>query len=594
MRFDSGVSGMSEPLTTEGRPWRLYFTLGGLVGLVLIGLFAAGREENTDETTEIVNQQPQQQKICQDRLAGHFAALDPTRLGITNDRNDLTHDLQLWLNDCGAQLSREPIAQDRELVERLLPTDAAARAALAELSPRDVAHLRTQLLLRQIAEHVAAGETSPLEQAVALFGYVQRSIAPYRKVLPVDADAPPPMTPYEALVRGCGTIEHRVWTFVELLRQIEIDAVILQPAGEDAGAAAQSWLVGVIVPGESAPAVYLFDPANSLPIPGATEDASASPLIKTPATLAEARADDSRFRQLDFGENSYPLTSAAISKLRVAIVGNSSLWSNRIAILELAGDHRGAKFYDGLGQNRLSETGQYDRIVAAGAASQSWTADDLIVWDFPELETTRYEEYEAKTDLTQTTLAKLLAGPTVDSDKVDVRQTLGEARHTQLTGAFLPGLQEYRKIREGWGYYEATPLNDLGFESAIYWSTQCQYDLGEFESVRNALVALYPPAFKTQTTAPIWAVDVVWLGALGSAELQDYPAAVELTQALPPLEVFGRAYLLRRWMRLGGLEPPAPAPATGPIPADDAVTTPPASNPTATSPDENTTEDATE
>ena len=127
-----------------------------------------------------------------------------------------------------------------------------------------------------------------------------------------------------------------------------------------------AWLVGVIIPNENGSNVYLFDVAAGIPIPAASEKESDSPSVTTPATLAEVRQDDSLFRELDVPELPYPLSSEAMQKVTVGVIGNSSLWSTRIAALSLIAETRGAVLFDGLGESAVQEQSQLDRVEQAG------------------------------------------------------------------------------------------------------------------------------------------------------------------------------------------------------------------------------------
>ncbi|MEZ6065066.1 MAG: hypothetical protein R3B90_05025 [Planctomycetaceae bacterium] len=330
----------------------------------------------------------------------------------------------------------------------------------------------------------------------------------------------------------------------------------------------------MLVPTDDGVEVFLIDPANGVPIPAASEAAADTPFITRPATLAEVKADDALFRQLDLPGNPYPHNSQQFNRVKVKLIGTSSHWSNRIAILDLVSDHRSARLYDGLGQNRLKSDSLLDRVSAAGATG-GWGAGDIEVWDFPELETDRFEAAAELAESKAQVFATLLQRPEVNSDQVLSRQTLGAARRQQISGAWKSAMEGFRQIRIGHPYYKIDPLNDLCMESAIYWTAGCQFELGEFDSVRNTVIGSYPPTFLTPIP-PIWADGMMRLAIDASAELGDYPAAIQISQQMSGDQPFGHVYMVRRWARLAGITLPgdANAPAGGDAPPANGATPP--------------------
>ncbi|MEZ6065065.1 MAG: hypothetical protein R3B90_05020 [Planctomycetaceae bacterium] len=225
---------MSQTQSEESRPWGLYITVAAIVLAVALGLFFAGSTSDPDDASNAnVDADAVLQKQCEDRLKSIMLALDPTQLGVTTNRIDVSHDLNLWVADCGRDLTTQPIAEDADEIKRLLTDSAQRRVAAEEYSQRDASHVRTMLLSRQIAAHVTEEIVDPLQQSLALLRYLRRNVLPYRDLLPGSDQVAPPMTPHEALLSGSGTIEQQVWTLAELLRQIQIDAVIIEPVAED-------------------------------------------------------------------------------------------------------------------------------------------------------------------------------------------------------------------------------------------------------------------------------------------------------------------------------------------------------------------------
>ena len=91
-----------------------------------------------------------------------------------------------------------------------------------DFSQRDVAHIRTSLLMKAIVDDVTKGLDNDVDRAGVLFDFVTRNVQ-----LVADENALP-LTPYEMLIFGEGTAADRAWIFAGLLRQLKLDAVIVR------------------------------------------------------------------------------------------------------------------------------------------------------------------------------------------------------------------------------------------------------------------------------------------------------------------------------------------------------------------------------
>ncbi len=556
---------MSESLPEPERPWRLYLSLGVAALLILVSIFFTTRRDPAGEAEENTRTaEADAQRQCEEQLAGILAALDPRELGLSSSQSDRAHDLNLWRTDCGAHFGSQNIAEDEALLERLLPPETVARIRSETFVARDAAHVRTTLLMRQAAQHVTDGINGPIPQAVALFDFVQRN------VLEIGADAPT-LTPYEILLLGRGSSVQRGWLFAELLRQIELDAVIVQSA---ANTSPDAWLIGVPISDKEAPGLYLFDPLLGLPIPADSEATATTVSVAQPATLAEIRARDELLRRLDLPEAPYRLKAADFAEVRIGLIGHSSLWSNRVATLDFATELRGAIFYDGLGKNRLREPSLFERVAAAGQDG-GWKEQDIFVWEVPESELAAFGTSAAKGAVLLANYQAVLSGPVIreianpmTGQNLVWNHPLIAARNLHIAGIYAEAVREYNQIRSGVSLYTIDPLNDLCRESAVYWTTCCQFERGEFDSVINtALRGHYPPGFFTGVQ-PIWPDGMLRLAAFGMAHSGAYPEAATLLQQAVSQSPHGYSYLIRRWQRLASPpgtpaeSAPSPAPAT--------------------------------
>jgi len=610
----------------------LYISTALAAALVVGALFLAGR--HAPERDRRSNGEPSSADLgaqCQQHLEGILAGVDPRSLGLSSSYSDRAHDLNLWQTDCAAALVGEPIATDDDLVWRLLPAAAAEATLRPEFSTDDVAHLRNAILMRLIAEHVVDNIADPERQAVALFEHVERNASQPPTAFPA-------LTPFEAILLGVGTPELRAWLFAELLRQIELDAVIVQPAAAtpaattpadsaapaDAGASADRaasagsatppdpmtpagaeqpaarWLVGVPIGKGDQLRMLLFDPTLGLPIPGPDEAESRSVFVERPATLEEARARDDLFRRLDAPDAPYPLRSADLQTVRIGLIGTSSLWSNRVATIAFAANIRGAKLYDGLGSNRLEAQGLFERLSEAGTHG-GWTTDDLFVWEFPEQQFRQFNAPPARgpdgaPNFPRQSLEaflQMLEGPFIPK-VVDPKtgrdivwdHPLKKARLLQATGDLSEAIREYNQIRQGVDIYEPVPLNGLCLESAVYWTTVCQYELGAYEAVKNMAAGQYPPNFRIPMR-PAWARGMATLTAYSLARTGLLEPAADMYQQFSLGETpQQRHYLMQRWRRLAqapttaapagtAATGTAPSAAPGPSPTGSAPSTAP-------------------
>ncbi len=180
----------------------------------------------------------------------------------------------------------------------------------------EVRSLQEAVWHRDIAAWAKVDAYEKLEIASALFDWTVRNIQ-------LDESGQPGIVhqPWQALMYGHGTAEHRAWVFAELCRQQQIDVVIL--ALGEAGQGNEIGLAAVAADDE----LYLFDTSLGLPIPAAEPGKI--------ATLAEVIADPELLRQLDLdAEQTYPLTADDLKSIRAQVVATPLQLSRRAALLQ--------------------------------------------------------------------------------------------------------------------------------------------------------------------------------------------------------------------------------------------------------------------
>jgi tetratricopeptide (TPR) repeat protein len=216
------------------------------------------------------------------------------------------------------RLAELPVAlRDADGVKELVHRDALVDGVFADWEGR---LLEQAVWCRDISQWVRSAAASDLDAAAALFDWTVRNI---QLDPPASEDAPQAVTihhPWQALVYGHGTAEHRAWTFIELCRQQGIDAVVLEPKPGAHGEPAPL-LVGALIDEE----LYLFDPALGLPLPGEKQAVG---------TLAELAGSDALLRSFDVAGMVYPLTAAQLDGATARIAASPLELSRRSVELE--------------------------------------------------------------------------------------------------------------------------------------------------------------------------------------------------------------------------------------------------------------------
>lgn len=209
--------------------------------------------------------------------------------------------------------------RDADGVKPSIAPDALAGGVFADWEGR---LLEQAVWCRDIAQWVRRDEVADLDAAVAMFDWTVRNI----QLDPPLAESQAAATvhhPWQAIVYGHGTAEHRAWVFIELCRQQGIEAVAIVPKPGE-GDKPAPLLVGALVDEK----LYLFDPAMGLPLPGVEEPVG---------TLAELAADDALLRQFDVADMfTYPLTAAQLEGVTALIAASPLQLSRRCGRLEAA------------------------------------------------------------------------------------------------------------------------------------------------------------------------------------------------------------------------------------------------------------------
>jgi hypothetical protein len=512
---------------------------------------------------------------CEGTLASIDEIFNLSRLERTTAISDGVLRLNDWQRTCApADDGAGPLPSE---IQRLLSEPQIRGLSEKRFTLRDGEHLRDCLLERTISRYAPGTGKSELDQATHLFGHLVRAIG----LVP----APPqdfPLTPYEVYLFGKGTAEDRAWVFVNVLRQLRIDAVLLFPNASGPTSAVASagpkFLVGVLLENQ----VFLFDPQSGVPIPKIPGDATEA--VLDVATLAEAIADPAVLKQLDVSaERPYPISAEALRHPGVAVVGDAGFWSTRMQGLQTQFvGNRAMVIADPLQDSGNAATGLWSRAVKAGG--DLWHAVDVRVWDHPEMrlaahvEPTKFQQdsliglmrpfgaYKILASIDQRTGQPVFVGkeeaedPTGDKElhpgvRINKRTTAGEqmrARQLQMEGDFTQAIQIYTNVRSKSKEVlkaRPDPLNRVmhakAIDDAVFWTGLCQFEQGEFKSAVNT----FQRYRKQPDEDSKWVRESRYLLALSLAKAGDPAAAIAELETVAPddLEYLGYRWLIRHW-----------------------------------------------
>ncbi|QDV52882.1 hypothetical protein [Gimesia fumaroli] len=259
---------------------------------------------------------------CNSYIDNAMSMLEPGRLGISSSLDSALVLLNQWASKCGNFDDKPPVLTDSQkpFLKKYLNEAQLAKMDLTRFTELDGKFIRDSQLFQGMKNAAIEGQSNDRERVTAAFYYCMENLA----LIPNEKDVLP-LSPYELCILGIGSPEQRAWIYIEVLRQLRIDAVLLRPTKP----APFKLLVGVLLDED----VYLFDPVLGLPIP-AKEQPADSVLIQTPASLAAVYESPDILTSF-YGEDAKNRFSAEeLKAAEVIIMGRSSQWSGRMRQLE--------------------------------------------------------------------------------------------------------------------------------------------------------------------------------------------------------------------------------------------------------------------
>ena len=466
---------------------------------------------------------------CSDKLDAALDMLQPERLGISTDAETAQLRLNTWLKDCGQEVeaAAPPGPELERMLQQILSQPQMNRLTADRFVSGDAEHIRNCQLHNAMARQDLGTQESELNRIVALFHFCVRNIALHNK-----DDEHLPLTPYELLLFGRGDPQDIAWVYADVLRQLQIDAVILRPAmtaadsevndnaaedGDEEEDDAKNddtddlWLIGVLLNKQ----IYLFDPKLGTPIPAAT-DAGKTATVLQPAALADVQKDDGLLRKLDLADGQpFPFTADMLQKVTVEVIGTRSLWTPSMQRLDtsLTGD-RSSLVFDGL-QDEANSSGLMTRVADYGG--ESWGKDDVGIWPYPEQQTEAaqqrgegqrkrlsylesplaapvFVQYDAATQQFRTLNFDPIDPENLKVEKLKSRKhvTYISTRISHLLGDYGTAIRNYQKmrIRLVLASHQPQPdevraVNVRAEDDAAYWIGLCQLDRGNFPAATS-------------------------------------------------------------------------------------------------------------
>lgn len=526
-------------------------------------------------------------------LQNAMESLRPEKFGIVSGSEQAIAVLNEWAKGAKAEAEKRGegwVAHRPHGLLKSLPKAWIEQVSLEQFVERDAAYLRDCLWASKATKFAAGDAERDLDVVVNLFDYVVRNVAlipPRSRRVPVG--------PFDVMVLGRGTAVDRAWAFAELLRQRNVDSVILSPrraAGE--ASSGENILVGVLFEKD----ILLFDPALGLPLTAdAAEPKSALPRL--PISLRQAQREPQLLAAIarDSG-GKFSLTAAMLEAPQVELICHSEQLSIRMKRLqqELSGE-QSVNVADPL-EDSEDQPGLWSRVAKHPAAA--WSADDVAIWPYPEIvrESAANLTPEQQKELLKLSLSlgapirvqqfvMKSEGPGFDIEFAKPERALMKRRMEHVLGRWADAVPGYlaaqlydvdpptakglqmvsadRKQKEDASVVSATETRSLRLmlmqpnyahvrklhlmagDDACFWLAQCQFEQNRMQAVVDQCVV-----YANQHSSGGWVAVNQSLMATALAKLQKLKSAIRTLKEIDEDDPAsgGHRVLIARWQRL--------------------------------------------
>ena len=342
-------------------------TISPLLVASAIAFWTCGCTESGNPSAQNSGDNGQQSELteaekCRTRLSSAIRRLQPETFALLSSRDPAANGLNAWLASCGGEQLMEMEVSEPTLT--VLPASLHPIISAPRFSISDTQYIRDCIGMRRLADELGrrSGSGATEEDRIgSTFDWVVRNVS-----LTGNDEQQFPLELFDVLTLGRGTPEDRAWILAELLRQREIDVVIIRPNGESSGANDESeslietadWLLAVVLASD----VFLFDPVSGMPVADPNDTAVVAP---APAGLEVLEGSD-RWK-----------------KITIQVVAQPMAFATRMFVLQeqLAAEDS-AVFYEELAGGTTEIRPLVERVRSAGG--ELFANASIELWDYPE------------------------------------------------------------------------------------------------------------------------------------------------------------------------------------------------------------------
>jgi len=205
------------------------------------------------------------------------------------------------------------------------------------ITTADVEYLKQSAWMRDLSRWAGGEKRVLLSQAIELCDWVVCNVEMRSSVMSINQQESIevlPQYPWQTILLGYGTANDRMAVFLELLKQLRIDAALLAIPDPREPSIPLCWAIGVLLDGE----VYVFLLNYGFPVPGADGVAvgdDGALQFSGVATLSQLQQDDSLLRSLDLSEDQpFPITAEMLQQSTAYLYITPESVSMRMKVLE--------------------------------------------------------------------------------------------------------------------------------------------------------------------------------------------------------------------------------------------------------------------
>ncbi len=534
--------------------------------------------ENTEDEKSSARAELVRKRRCSEDFESIYQILRPSQKTMNTELQSALSLLNQWFESC-AEFSGFQLSQDEPALQETVSAGQLESLNESTADMLDVLYLRDQLLMRAMMEQIVKGAPTDVEKVRRIFAYVQRNITRdsvlidprlyqflqthFSEQVPQEdlSKVSIPRTLLDIFLAGRGSDDDLSWAFVSLIRQLNIDAVMVSPV-VDQQATKQSLPPLIIVPIRKE--ILVFCPAAGL------EFITAAASDKSSWSLDELKKD--------FGQLFGPVSSEVSGEQTILDLFKKLDWSqvevtlpysplrvsprSEALQMELAGEMTCEVF------NHLrtvdAEPGLIERT--SEISNKLFPGKKVRLWKYP------YDKYvsvasaskkaNALRELYLATINKTVESIRTNVDQKEnrtIKKTMVRrmqlTRIDQILGNETEAISSYMRIQLQTGVPGGSSslevqrenlLRALQSEDARYWSALCQFEKEDYRAAGNSIINYlkrYPEGR--------WQQSALELLAEAQARQNEFSSAVEVFSQikLPAPERARQLIKIQRWKK---------------------------------------------